>query len=325
MLREADGYISGQEICEKFGVSRTAVWKVIRRLQEDGYDVEAVRNKGYRMVESPDILTKEEVESCMHTEWAGRNVVCYKVTDSTNLRIRQMGDEGAPAGTLVVAEEQTAGRGRRGRTWKSPAEEGIFMSVLLRPEIAPDKASMLTLVAACSTAEGIKNHLENAGVLCPKIQIKWPNDIVVNGKKLAGILTEMSTQIDYIDHVTVGIGINVNTKKFPGELKDRATSLYMECGRTIKRAPVIASVMECFEKNYRVFLETEDLSGLMETYLSMLVNRDRDVLVLDPKGEYKARALGINKNGALIVSREDKTQVCVYAGEVSVRGVYGYV
>lgn len=124
MLREADGYISGQEICEKFNVSRTAVWKVIRRLQEDGYEVEAVRNKGYRMVESPDILTKEEVESCMHTEWVGRNVVCYKVTDSTNLRIKQMGDEGALAGTLAVAEEQTAGRGRRGRSWESPAGAG---------------------------------------------------------------------------------------------------------------------------------------------------------------------------------------------------------
>lgn len=325
MLREADGYISGQEICEKFGVSRTAVWKVIRQLQEDGYEVEAVRNKGYHMVESPDVLTKEEVESCMRTEWAGRNVVCYKVTDSTNLRVKQLGDEGAPAGTLVVAEEQTAGRGRRGRSWESPAETGIFMSVLLRPNIAPDKASMLTIVMACSTAEGIKKYFENEGVLCPEIQIKWPNDIVVNGKKLAGILTEMSTQIDYINHVTVGVGINVNTKKFPEELKDRATSLYIECGHTVKRAPVIASIMECLEANYRVFLETEDLSGLLETYMSMLVNRDRDVLVLDPKGEYKARALGINKNGELIVKVEDGTQVCVYAGEVSVRGVYGYV
>lgn len=212
MLREADGYISGQEICEKFNVSRTAVWKVIRRLQEDGYEVEAVRNKGYRMVESPDILTKEEVESCMHTEWVGRNVVCYKVTDSTNLRIKQMGDEGALAGTLAVAEEQTAGRGRRGRSWESPAGAGIFMSVLLRPKITPDKASMLTIVTACSTAKGIKKYFENEGASCPDIQIKWPNDLVVNGKKLAGILTEMSTQIDYINYVTVGIGINANTK-----------------------------------------------------------------------------------------------------------------
>ena len=325
MLREADGYISGQEICEKFNVSRTAVWKVIRRLQEDGYEGEAVRNQGNRMVESPDILTKEEVESCMHTEWVGRNVVCYKVTDSTNLRIKQMGDEGALAGTLAVAEEQTAGRGRRGRSWESPAGAGIFMSVLLRPKITPDKASMLTIVTACSTAKGIKKYFENEGASCPDIQIKWPNDLVVNGKKLAGILTEMSTQIDYINYVTVGIGINANTKKFPEELKDHATSLYLECGHMVKRASVIASIMKCFEEDYRLFLETEDLSGLMETYMSMLVNRDRDVLVLDPSGTYKAKALGIDKNGELIVRREDGTSEHVYAGEVSVRGVYGYV
>ena len=145
------------------------------------------------------------------------------------------------------------------------------------------------------------------------------------GKKLAGILTEMSTQIDYINYVTVGIGINANTKKFPEELKDHATSLYLECGHMVKRASVIASIMKCFEEDYRLFLETEDLSGLMETYMSMLVNRDRDVLVLDPSGTYKAKALGIDKNGELIVRREDGTSEHVYAGEVSVRGVYGYV
>ena len=199
------------------------------------------------------------------------------------------------------------------------------MSVLLRPKITPDKASMLTIVTACSTAKGIKKYFENEGASCPDIQIKWPNDLVVNGKKLAGILTEMSTQIDYIIYVTVGIGINANTKKFPEELKDHATSLYLECGHMVKRASVIASIMKCFEEDYRLFLETEDLSGLMETYMSMLVNRDRDVLVLDPSGTYKAKALGIDKNGELIVRREDGTSEHVYAGEVSVRGVYGYV
>lgn len=325
MLRETNGYISGQEICEKFGVSRTAVWKVIRQLQEEGYKVEAVRNRGYHMVEIPDLLTKEELESCMHTEWAGRKIVCCQVTDSTNLRVKQLGDEGAPTGTLVVAEEQTAGRGRRGRSWDSSAGTGIFMSILLRPEVAPDKASMLTLVMACSVAEGLKQSLRQEESICSKIQIKWPNDIVVNGKKLAGILTEMSTQIDYIDHVTVGVGINVNTRQFPKDIKERATSLYMECGHTVRRAPVIASIMECLEKNYRIFLETEDLTGLMDSYMSMLVNRDKEVLVLAPKGEYKAHALGINKKGELIVRREDGTQEAIYAGEVSVRGVYGYV
>ena len=138
-------------------------------------------------------------------------------------------------------------------------------------------------------------------------------------------IRDRSTQIDYINYVTVGIGINANTKKFPEELKDHATSLYLECGHMVKRASVIASIMKCFEEDYRLFLETEDLSGLMETYMSMLVNRDRDVLVLDPSGTYKAKALGIDKNGELIVRREDGTSEHVYAGEVSVRGVYGYV
>ena len=152
MLREADGYISGQQLCEKFGVSRTAVWKVIRQLQEEGYEVEAVRNKGYRIIDSPDVMTKEELESLMDTKGAGKNIVYYDEIDSTNLRIKQLGDEGAVEGTLAVADRQTAGRGRRGRSWDSPAGESISMSILLRPQITPNQAPMLTLVMACSVA-----------------------------------------------------------------------------------------------------------------------------------------------------------------------------
>ena len=160
LLREADGYVSGQQISERFGVSRTAVWKAVRQLQEEGYQVEAVRNRGYHIVDSPDIMTKEELDSLMTTEWAGRTILYYDVTDSTNLRIRQAGDEGAPHGTLAVADRQTAGRGRRGREWESPAGSSIYMSVLLRPDISPAKASMLTLVMACSVAEGIRRSME---------------------------------------------------------------------------------------------------------------------------------------------------------------------
>lgn len=325
MLREADGYISGQELCEKFGVSRTAVWKVIRQLQEDGYEVEAIRNKGYRIVDSPDVLSKEELESLMNTKWAGHNIYYYEETDSTNLRIKQLGDEGAEQGTLAVAECQNAGKGRRGRKWESPSGSSIYMSVLLRPKLSPDKASMLTLVMACSVAEGITKCLEQQGESCPDIQIKWPNDIVLNGKKLVGILTEMSTEIDYINHVTIGVGINVNTDSFPDDIKETATSLKLECGHSVKRAPLIAAIMERLEVNYELFLKTEDLTELMEQYMSLLVNRDRDVLILDPKGNYEAHALGINKTGELIVRKSDGTEVAVYAGEVSVRGVYGYV
>ena len=281
---------SGQQISEMTGVSRTAVWKTIRRLQEEGYRVEAVRNRGYRIVDGPDVMTKEELESLMKTRWAGKNIVYYDVTDSTNLRIRQLGDEGAPHGTLAVADRQTAGRGRRGRSWESPAGSSIYMSVLLRPEIPPDKAAMLTLVMACSVAEGIRGCLEQevSGEI-PQVQIKWPNDIIINGKKLVGILTEMSSQIDYINHVTVGVGINVNMTEFPEAISQTATSLRLECGHAVKRAPVIAAVMERLEANYQ------------------------------------AHAEGITKTGELIVRREDGTVENICAGEVSVRGVYGYV
>lgn len=323
MLREADGYISGQQLCEKFGVSRTAVWKVIRQLQEEGYEVEAVRNKGYRIIDSPDVMTKEELESLMDTKWAGKNIVYYDEIDSTNLRIKQLGDEGAVEGTLAVADRQTAGRGRRGRSWDSPAGESISMSILLRPQITPNQAPMLTLVMACSVAEGIMDCKDMCGE--QQIQIKWPNDIIIHGKKLVGILTEMSTQIDYINHVTVGVGINVNLTDFPEEIRERATSLRLECGHKVKRAPLIAAIMKRLEENYALFMETGDLSQLMEKYSELLVNKDRDVMILGAKEQYVAHALGINKTGELIVRKEDGTIEEVYAGEVSVRGVYGYV
>lgn len=321
LLRKTDGYVSGQQISDKLGVSRTAVWKVIRQLQEDGYQVEAVRNKGYRIAGSPDVMTKEEISSLMNTQWAGRNILYYNVTDSTNMRIKQAGDGGAPQGTLAVSDQQTEGRGRRGRVWQSPAGSSIYMSILLRPEIAPNKAPMLTLVTALSVAEGIRQCIGSSR----NIQIKWPNDIVMNGKKLAGILTEMSTQIDYINHVTVGVGINVNMTDFPPEIAQTATSLRIECGHTVKRAPVIAAVMERLEANYETFLKTEDLSGLMDRYSALLVNCDRDVRIVGEKETYRAHAIGIDRTGELIVRREGGNVEKINAGEVSVRGEYGYV
>ena len=323
LLRESEGYVSGQQISERFGVSRTAVWKVIRQLQEEGYQVEAVRNKGYHIVDSPDVMTKEELDSLIKTQWAGRNILYYDVTDSTNLRVKQAGDEGAPHGTLAVADRQTAGRGRRGRTWISPAGSSIYMSILLRPEITPDKASMLTLVMALSVAEGIGQCISHPGY--PALQIKWPNDVIINGKKVVGILTEMSSQIDYINHVTVGVGINVNTTDFPEEIAQTATSLQIECGHSVKRAHLIAAVMERLEENYETFLKTGDLSGLIDRYSALLVNRDREVQILGAKETYRAHAIGIDRTGELIVRREDGTVEKIYAGEVSVRGVYGYV
>lgn len=319
MLRESDGYVSGQELCEKLGVSRTAVWKAINGLKEKGYQVEAVRNRGYRIIESPDILTKEELSSMIDTEWAGQTIYYFDQIDSTNIRAKQLGEEGVPHGTLIVAGQQNAGRGRRGRTWESPPGVSIYMSIVLRPEMAPVKAPMLTLVMALSAADSLK---ECTGL---DVQIKWPNDIVLNGKKLAGILTEMSTEMDYINHVVIGVGINVNTGQLPEELEEKATSLRLETGRIIRRSEIIASIMKEFERNYQLFIETQGLRQMQEKYNSLLINREKEVRILGVKEEYAAYALGINEKGELLVRRDNGEIEAILAGEVSVRGVYGYV
>ena len=319
LLKESDTYISGQQICDQFHVSRTAVWKVIEQLKKEGYEIEAVRNKGYRLTCSPDVMSKAEIESLITSEWAGKKVVYSPETDSTNTQAKTAGEQKEAHGTLFVADKQNAGKGRRGRVWESPSGSSIYMTILLRPDIMPVKAPMLTLVMAVSVAEGIR---QVAGL---DTKIKWPNDIVLNGKKICGILTEMSTEIDYINYVVIGVGINVNQDTFPEELQNTATSLKIESGHMYRRPELIAAIMERFEKNYESFLLTEDLSGIQGIYNDMLVNKDREVRVLEPGNEYHAYAEGINEKGELIVKTPDGEERHIFAGEVSVRGIYGYV
>lgn len=176
-LRETEGYVSGQELCERFGVSRTAVWKAINQLKKDGYEIEAVQNRGYRIVGAPDILSENELSSIRKTDWIGKKIYYYDETDSTNVRASRLAEEGAEHGTLVVADQQDAGKGRRGRGWSSLPGTGIFMTLILKPELNPSNASMLTLVAAMAVAKGITRC---TGM---EAKIKWPNDIVINGKK----------------------------------------------------------------------------------------------------------------------------------------------
>lgn len=321
-LRDAGDYVSGQELCEYYGVSRTAIWKAIRQLEKDGYMIEAQNNKGYKLVEraESDIFTKVEIESYIDTSWMGRKLVFYKETGSTNLDAKELAEKGEEAGAVVVADMQTAGRGRRGRGWVSPSGKDIYMTLMLRPQCRPEKASVLTLVMAVSVLEAVQELIPQT------CGIKWPNDIVINNRKVCGILTEMSAELDGIHYVVIGTGINVNQEQLAEELQDKATSLYIECGEKIKRAELVARVLHYFEINYTVFEKSWDFSGLVDKYNGYLVNRDREVRVLDPKGEYDGIARGINAKGELIVERKSDGQTeLVYAGEVSVRGIYGYV
>lgn len=319
LLRSADGYISGQELCNRFGVSRTAVWKAINQLKEAGYEIEAQQNKGYRLMAAPDLMTEAEIKSLMHTDWVAKEVLYFDTIDSTNTKAQELAEKGYPSGTLVVADKQESGKGRRGRSWVSPSGTGIFMTLMIKPDINPNNASMLTLVAALAVAKAITS------VTGEEAMIKWPNDIVINGKKVCGILTEMNAQFDYINHIVVGIGINVHNESFPEEISQMASSLMIEAGgKRFHRAQIIAETMSYFEQYYDTFLNTQDLSALVREYDELLVNRNKSVRVLDPKEPFDGKAMGITSKGELIVDTWESRKL-VSSGEVSVRGIYGYV
>lgn len=322
MLRSSNTYVSGQQLCAQFGVSRTAVWKAVNQLREEGYQIESVPHKGYMLIESPDVLSKSEIASRLTGRWAGRNLYYFDETGSTNIDAKRYAEDGAEHGTVIVADMQTSGRGRRGKMWQSPSGSAVYMTIILKPDFLPDKASMLTLVMALSVADAIT---EFTGL---PAGIKWPNDIVVNRKKVCGILTEMNAEHDYIQYVVIGVGINVNNaspEEFPEEIRQTATSLRIEKGEALIRAALIERVLTNFENNYDTFVRTLDLSALMDSYEKRLLNLNTEVKVLDPKGEYTGIARGINETGELLVEKEDGEIAAVYSGEVSVRGIYGYV
>lgn len=265
---------------------------------------------------------QSELTGSIRTRWAGQPVCVYETIDSTNAEVFRLAENGAVHGTVVTADMQTAGRGRRGRSWDSPPGDNLYFSLLLRPDIAPDKAPMLTLVMAVAAARAIG---QMTGL---EAGIKWPNDLVMNKKKVCGILTEMRMLQSKIDHVIIGVGINVRDRVFTEELQDKATSLEAVCGdngKIISREQLLALILEGFEDLYEAFVVAGNLTPLLDTYNQMLINKDREVTVLDPQGAYNAVARGITATGGLVVELPDGTSREVFAGEVSVRGIYGYV
>lgn len=272
-----------------------------------------------------------------------QKVVFYESIDSTNEAAKRLAKD-AKDGTLVVADHQSAGKGRKGREWISPAGKNLYFSLLLKPTFSPDKASMLTLVMAVAVKRAIDELCAGADVLeagadaapcsdstaeaqdekAEALQIKWPNDIVARGKKLAGILTEMQLAGSSIDYVIIGVGVNVKKQNFPQESCAHATDIETTFDKEISRKELLAKIRQHFADAYACFLETLDLSGLLTEYNKALVNAGRPVKGFDPAGGFTGVAKGINEKGELMV-QTDKGVINVYAGEVSVRGVYGYV
>ena len=318
MLLKEQGFVSGQKICETFGVSRTAVWKAVHQLTEEGYQIEAVRNKGYRLIQMPDYLSKKDFLNQLHTDWAGRNIYILDEVDSTNDEAKRLAESGEGHGTVIISKKQTAGKGRRGRSFESPMGCGLFMSMIIRDDIQPSRASMLTLVMGIAVTKA----LETLNGL--NVQIKWPNDVLAGGKKICGILTEMSMQIECMNYLVIGCGVNIRNESFPEEIKDRATSVLLEGGNLVSYSELAVGILEQFEVYYQLFMRNQDLTEIVDEYNEYLINKNRQVTVLNPKGQYEGLALGINTRGELMVQTRQEVKY-VTAGEVSVRGIYGYI
>ncbi len=329
-LCETDSFLSGQQLSDLLGVSRTAVWKTIGKLKDEGYEIEAVTNKGYRLIrgKDTDVLNQTEIARRLTTGWAGHPVIYEEKTGSTNDDIMRLADKGACEGTLAVASLQTAGKGRRGRTWVSPDEGNVYMSILLRPHIPVAEAPMMTLIMALAVYEAMQAQHYPEKV---RFGIKWPNDLVVSVdkgpyKKFVGILTEMRLEDAEIKDVTIGIGLNLNMETVDPTLAQTATTLRLAVGRKVNRAQIAADCWNCFERDYEEYLAAGSLQPLLDRYCSASVNLGRMVRVLDPRGEYTGMAREVTPEGELVVALEDGSgERRVGTGEVSVRGVMGYV
>ncbi len=322
-LRQAgDSFVSGQALCEKAGVTRQAVWKNIAQLKDCGFVIDSVPNKGYRLVSSPDKMYSYNIGSRLSSGTICKKIESLEVTDSTNIRAKQLAEFGEEEGTIIIAEKQTAGKGRMGRHWESEPGAGIYMSMVLRPDISPVYVPGITLVTALALVGAIKETC-NASPL-----IKWPNDIVLGGKKICGILTEMSSEMDFINYVVTGIGINANNKYFPEEIEETATSLFIQTGKKTDRAQLAACTIDYFGRYYKKFEKAKSIEPFTNEYNNALANRDKEVKILYGMAENAKKtetgiARGIDKNGALIVDTKSGTRH-VLSGEVSVRGLYGY-
>lgn len=320
ILKEnSKAYISGEAISEKFNVSRSAVWKHINTLKEEGYEIESQPRKGYRLISSPDILTYPEIEGYLKTQFIGRNIHYFQSLSSTNIKAKEIALN-EPEGTVIIAEEQTKGKGRLGRDWASPKGKGIWMSIILKPNLEPTEVAKLTLIGAAAIHQGLKDISVDS-------YIKWPNDIIIANKKVCGILTEMSCELNIINYCIMGIGINVNleVEDFPKELENKATSLKILTGKKINRKLLLGNILNHFEKLYIPFREEGDISKSIEISRANSLLIGKDIRIIRGNNEKKGKALDIDNRGQLIVELENGNIEEIFSGEVSIRGINGYI
>lgn len=305
-----DGFVSGAQISKALGVSRTAVWKQIGLLRDLGYEIEAVPSRGYHLVSSPDTLIAAEIQSELGTRIIGREVVYYPETDSTNLRAHEAGEQGAAEGTVVIADVQSAGKGRLGRRWSSPSGVNLYTSVILRPSILPWEAPQLTFLSAVAVACAV----EDMGL---KPELKWPNDVLIEGKKLAGLLNEMSAETEGVHFIILGIGVNLNmtAEQFPEDLRYPATSLFIESGRRVSRLDFARSLYRNLDRLYLLYLE-QGMGPIVSHWQARCRLIGRRVEVGFQNHSIAGTVEGLDEDGALVLRLEDGRRERVLAGDV---------
>lgn len=315
ILQNSTEYVSGQDISEMLHVSRQAVWKAINNLKEMGFEIDSVTNKGYKILSEPKKLCSLAIKSKLQTDFAGQNTLLLDSTDSTNNHLKKLARNGSEEGTVVIAREQTCGKGRLGRLWQSEKDKNLTFSLLLRPDISPMEVSGITPIAGLAVCKAMREFLH---LDC---KIKWPNDIIVGNKKLAGILTEMSAEMDAVEFIVMGIGINLDQENFPEEIKHKATSVYLETGDKINKNLFLAEILKAIENeltksNYR--LNNQNIAE----YKSLCATVGMQVSFYKNGENVTATATDITQNGELQVTFADNTTAIVNSGEVTIQGIY---
>ncbi|MGG3736984.1 biotin--[acetyl-CoA-carboxylase] ligase [Aeribacillus pallidus] len=312
---EANGeFLSGQTLAKILGCSRTAVWKHIEELRKEGYQLEAVRKKGYRIVQAPDKVTENEIQFGLQTKRLGQTIYYEESVESTQQIAHRLSYEGYPEGTLVISEEQVAGRGRMTRSWYSPKYTGIWMSLILRPNLPPQKAPQFTLIAAVAISQAIE---EISGI---EAEIKWPNDILIRGKKVTGILTELQADADKIHSIIIGMGVNVNQSStdFAADIKPIATSIAIEAKKKIPRAQLVRRILEKLEIYYDLYME-EGFRPIKLMWESRAVSIGKNIIARTINGTIEGKALGITDEG--ILQLEDAQGIIhhIYSADIEIK------
>ena len=305
--KNEEGYISGEEMSRELGISRAAVWKHIENLREEGYGIEAFPHLGYKLISIPDRLTEAELGWRLKTDIIAKKIYSYKETASTNDAAHDLAMAGEKEGAIVIAESQTAGRGRMGRKWASPKSKGAYFSVILRPDILPKEVPCITLFSALSVAKTIREMLNLAAF------IKWPNDVLIDSQKICGVLTEMNAETDRINFVIIGIGININTKK--EELPRGATSIMEASGKELSRVEVVRSIFKNLDKYYKLF-NSGHISGIIKEYKEFSNFLGTRVQVTYHDTKIEGYAADVDEDGALILRMDSGLNERILAGDV---------